>query len=370
MWTDSGGSVHTASGHFGQTRIVALQKITGPETSEMTGFVAVDLDDASSADGIVRCAKKILLDGAWTMARSRTYSWALLERRISGAAGGINVLPPQREVGIAAFVDEVRPRVESGTLALDAGKGVADAELADLAVVDPRSPLRLMERPGGTLVDELTARGAAIAAAVALDGLSGRTVAIEGAGASGPALLAVLADMGASVVAVGTTEGTLADPGGLDAGAVTAAWVEHGDALPAQSGSELGPDAVLSIEADVLMCGSKMGLIDHEVAGSLGVSAVVPIGVAPITAKGLAVAGRRQVLVLPDFVTLSAPLHAFHAAAPLDADECVVVAESSVAELTAAALAHADGPYLGACAAAEEFLLSWRTELPFGRPLA
>ena len=30
---------------------------------------------------------------------------------------------------------------------------------------------------------------------------------------------------------------------------------------------------------------------------------------------------------------------------------------------------HADGAFMAACYAAEEFLRSWQDELPFGRPL-
>jgi hypothetical protein len=31
---------------------------------------------------------------------------------------------------------------------------------------------------------------------------------------------------------------------------------------------------------------------------------------------------------------------------------------------------HAEGPFLGACLRAEDFLRSWQDALPFGRPLA
>ena len=93
MWTDSGGSIHTASEVLrspipsaisGRLLVVGHQKITGPDDSDMTGFVIIDLDDASRADGVVRSAKKVLVDGARTLARSRTYAWALMGHQISG----------------------------------------------------------------------------------------------------------------------------------------------------------------------------------------------------------------------------------------------------------------------------------------------
>ena len=45
-------------------------------------------------------------------------------------------------------------------------------------------------------------------------------------------------------------------------------------------------------------------------------------------------------------------------------------AASTVAALMTEALASEDGPFLGACYAAESFLSTWQDELPFGRPLA
>jgi glutamate dehydrogenase (NAD(P)+) len=349
---------------------VALQKITGPETSEMTGFVVVDLDGAATADGVVRCAKKILMDGARTMARSRTYSWALLGEQVSGASAAINVAPPRRTEGIAAFVDAVLPRVRDGELSLDTAKGLGPTDLASLQQVDTRSPLRDATEPHGRFADELTARSAALAAAAALDGIDGRTVAIEGAGTLGPTLLGVLTEMGARVVAIGTASGTLSDLGGLDPTSTAASWTEHGDSLPASAGSELSADEVLRTDADVLFCGSKLGLVDHEVAASLSVRVVAPIGVAPVTAKGLAVAGRGDVVVLADFLTLSGALHSFRPGEGATAESVREAATSRTSELAQQALAHPEGPYLGACAIAEEMLRSWRDELPFGRPLA
>lgn len=365
----TGWFLHRAA-EWARLRCVPTQKITGPENSEMTAFVVVDLDGAEGADGVVRCAKKILMDGARTMARSRTYSWALLGQQRSGASAGISVPPPNRAEGIAAFIEAVRGRVEAGELSLDAGKGVGVEDLAGLEAIDTRSPLRSDAHGPGTLAEVLTCTSVTTAAAVALDGLEGRTVAIEGAGTLGPVLVQVLADAGARIVAVGTASGTIADPAGLDPSTLAAAWSEHGDELPGSSGSELAADEVLRVEADALLCGSKLGLVDHDVAAALRVRVLAPIGVAPVTAKGLAVAGRGDVIVLPDFLTLSGALHAERAPTGATAESCLDAARTVTAEQTTAALADAEGPYLGACARAEAFLSTWQQELPFGRPLA
>ena len=159
-------------------------------------------------------------------------------------------------------------------------------------------------------------------------------------------------------------------PAGLDPVATAASWAEHGESLPAASGSELPADEVLRSTADVLFCGSKLGLVDHAVAAGLSTKVLAPIGVAPVTAKGLAVAGRADVVVLPDFLTLSGGLHSFVADDVATAEALIEQVTTRTAELTVASMAHDDGAYLGACALAEQFLSSWQDQLPFGRPLA
>lgn len=347
-----------------------MQKITKPDTTDMTGFVVVDLDDAPTADGLVRAAKKILVDGARTMARSRTYAWALLGEKVSGASAAINATPDQLEAGVGTFVDAVRDQVAEGKLSLDPGKGLSREDLAALDEVDRRNPILRSARDHGSLADELLATSAVAAASAALGGIEGRRVCIEGAGDALPALLATLDKAGASIVAVGTATGTVADPSGLDVSAVTDAHLQHGDGLAGALGSEARPDALLQTEADILMCGSKLGLVDHEVANDLPQQLLVPIGPVPVTAKGLAVGSRRGVVVLPDFLTTSGPLHAFRADASMTAEQLLDRANAHAATTTGELLDHPEGPLLGACYRAEEFLRTWQEELPFGRPLA
>lgn len=302
---------------------MGLQKLSSTDA-----FVLVDLDGVEHADGIVRLAKKVLVDGARTIARSRTYSWALLERRISGASAGINAAPEDRDGAVAAFVDEVTGQVANGSLALDPGKGLDSSDLKGLAALHTRSPLADAARA------DLLATGITAAADVALDGVSGTTAVLEGAGTATSTITKALTEAGAEVVGTG-------------------------------DGAE-----VAAIEADLLVCGSKLGLVDHEVASVLRQRAIVPCGPAPVTAKGLAVSSRRGIVVMADFVTLLGPLLAFRHEADAAPDSLRVDADRTVRQIASDVVGHPDGPYLGAAYRAEEFLRTWRDPLPFGRPLA
>jgi hypothetical protein len=302
---------------------VALQKLSSTDA-----FVVTDLPGADRADGVVRWAKKVLLDGARTMARSRSYSWALLEQQVSGASAGISAAPEGRDAAIAAFVEELQEPVAAGTLSLDAGKGVAPGDLVALQELDRRSPLRT------EIGDDLLGIGIAAAADVALGGLSGATVVVEGAGGAADAITGALTGAGAEVVASGD---------GVD---------------------------VATTASDLLVCGSKLGLVDHDLAAALPQRAVVPCGVAPVTAKGLAVARRRDIVVVADFLSLLGPLLAFRPAEGTTADSLRTDVAERVRSLATEVAAHEEGPYLGAAYKAEAFLSTWQETLPFGRPLA
>ncbi|CAN5610683.1 hypothetical protein BH10ACT3_BH10ACT3_15270 [soil metagenome] len=120
----------------------------------------------------------------------------------------------------------------------------------------------------------------------------------------------------------------------------------------------------------MLLCGSKLGIITHEVSELLAQRLVVPIAAAPVTAKGLAVASKRQITVLADFVTTSGPLFLDHPPEGTTAEAATKLALESITSTTEALSEHAEGPYLGACYQAEDFLRTWQEKLPFGRPLA
>jgi len=335
---------------------VIIQKLTSTD-----GFVAFDLDEAPAA-GVVRSAPKILVDGASLLARSLTYRFASFERQVGGASAGVNAAPDDRAAALAAFAGEVEPLVRDGRLVVDPAKGVGADDLAPLHAADPRPPAY------ATRHDELAGLGVAVAAHTAVRGLAGRRVAIEGFDATGPAIVAGITSRGGKVVAISTADGTATSTDGFDEGAVAAAWAEHGTALVGQLAPSAGkPWEVFGVDAEVLVAGSKPGVIDDAVAAGVTAGTVVPSGPVPVTAKALAVLRRAGVVVVPDFIATAGPLFAGW---PLDAGDPATAASVAIDAALLDVLAHDDGPLLGACYRAEAFLASWRDELPFGRPLA
>ncbi len=326
-------------------------------------FIISDLNDAPLSAGIVRLAPKLLIEGATWLARSQTYQFASFGRQVGGASAGINTPAEARAEAIAAFVAEFTP--DSETVLLDAGKGLGAAEIAALRASDPR--------PSAVIDDAAALRRAGIVASaeLALGGLDGRTVAIEGFDAAGLQLATDLAARGARLVAISTASGTASSADGFDIAALA-------DGLAAQKAdvvTQLGVDAkpgwaIFGAGVDALFVGSKSGALDHNGAPHVKAKVVVPSGSLPVSAKALAMLTRAGVVVLPDFIVTGGPLAAWPvngAAAPTDA---IAAAGALVTDALGEVLGAPQGAVLAACERAESFLLTWRSELPFGRPIA
>lgn len=291
-------------------------------------FVITDLDGASQSAGIARLAKKVLQGSTGAYARTATYLFAGRELQVGGAAAGISADVDERAEAIAAFFAEIAPRLSSGELILDAGSGLDAADVIEPAE-SQRSALRNELVDDVALPIHLDAVGAIAAAEAALGTLDGATAAVEGGPHTGH-LYTQLVASGATVVEV---------------------------------------DDLANVEASVLFCGSRQGMIDGAVAEAIDTKVVVPTGCQPISAKGLAVLRQRGIVALADFVTTSGGSYADWPVGET-ADEAIAAARSAIADAVGADLQHPDGPLLAACYRAEAFLSTWQETLPFGRPLA
>ncbi|MEM8925951.1 MAG: hypothetical protein AAGD35_20800 [Actinomycetota bacterium] len=303
---------------------MALRKLTSTDA-----FVFTDLDGAP-ASGVVRRARKILQGGAKELARSATYAFGAFGIERVGASAGINADGDGIDDAVAAFVTELVPTVADGELHLDAAKGLAPAQLAELRAASTAGPW------AGS--PALLAAGVTAATAWALGGdLSGATVAIEGEASAPPVLKQLLTEAGATVAEV--------------------------------AGIDEKPWLLWSAEVDAILLGSKAGVLNHQGIDGITARALVPWGPIPITTKAFAGLWKGgAVTVLPDFVTAAGAL----VGSVLDGDEAHAAAElvGRINEVLDDAASSDDGVLLGACHRAEAFIEGWHGSKPFGRPLA
>lgn len=328
-----------------ETQSVATKKLTSAD-----GFVVLDLPDAPLAAGVVRCAPKILVDGATWMARSATYQYAFYGRKVSGASAAVNAANDVKAEKLPEAIAEFASSFS--TLLLEPGRGVTAKDLEPLAANDVRGNDYAAQRI------ENTARGIVAAVAALKGGLSGVSVAIEIFDPRSVKVASLLHAGGAKIVAIGTSAGTRRDDNGLDLSSIEQEWKEKGADCAADSDPA---SAVFSVPCDVLLAGSKPGIIDDSL--SVHASFIVPNGLLPVTAKALAALERNNVKVLPDFVVLAGHLAAW----PENGSS--TDAETLVSEAVQSLLSGDTSPFFAACERAEDFLASW-SEIPFGRPIA
>ena len=346
-------------------------------------FVIFDLEDAETSSGLVRCAPKILPSSAAELARSATYTFAAHGCKRGGASAGINAKSDGRDEAVRAFTEEIAEMASAGKFLPDAGRGVAEDDLLPLRADDLRGDALFTEHEGMPLATYLHGVGAVAAAGAALGGLEGRTAAVEGLGLAGLAAAKELEEQGAKVVAVSTGAGVAVASAGFSHAELSEAFAAHGEEMVKHLGggeaegsdsggsdSGEGKNSIWSAEADLFFAGSKIGAVDHTVAELFAPLALASLTPLAFTTKALVALERKGAKVLPDFVCLGGPLYAEADGGQTAPSDAIAAARSKTAALVEEASQHPEGIFLGACAITEQFLQTWRSELPFGRPLA
>jgi len=277
------------------------------------GFIAFDLGDAPAL-GVVRLAPKVLRDGAELLARSTTYAAASFGLQVGGGSGALNAKPEARDDAVAAFREEVTGLVASGRWLPGPGLGLTPDDLSTLPRAEERTHA----------FDQTSAGESAVAAALgALGTLEGKRVAIVG---NGPV-------------------------------------TEAAAASAAANGATPEPQAAFDADCDVLLVAGKAGVLEHDLAATVRARVVVPLTPVPITARALAVLGRADVVVVPDFLATAAPMLAALDASGGDPMQRVHDAVAALAD-------EGVGLWMAAVTKAETHLSTWQDALPFGRPLA
>jgi glutamate dehydrogenase (NAD(P)+) len=336
-------------------------------------FVVFDLDDAPHTAGGTRLAPDVSEREGALLARAMTYKFAVLGRPIGGAKGLVRSDAEGRAAAMARYCDEIRPLVTSRRFLTGPDLGTYEADFAPLRASDWEPHVLNSTVDGVAFEDVLTGFGVVVAADAAVGGLDDRTVAVEGFGKVGAGVAREVVNRGGRVVAVSTLAGCVADPEGLDIDQLWEARAAHGDGLVTEVGRACLPrDALFEIDADVLVPGARVGVIEEQRAAGLGARAVVPAANVPYTAGGLRVLADRVIAAHADFVCNAAAVVGYTSPASASRTQVLERVERTIVDLVRVSSDDGRGPFAGACALAEEFLRTWRPpdESPPGPPLA
>ena len=356
----------------------------GPEVIELSsvpGFVVFDLRGAAESAGGTRLAPDVSVAEVALLARAMTYKFAALGLPMGGAKAGVRGDPADRAgkaALMARFCAEIAPLADTGRLLTGPDMGTAEEDFAPLREhrVAPAAITAVVD--GVPFEDLLTGYGVAAAAEAALGerwggGWDGRSVAIEGFGKVGGGVAREVTRRGGRVAAVSTVAGCVADPAGLDVERLLELRRAHGDACVLRYGRPPGPPGELftAVEADVVVPGTRPGVISDRTAGSLppGVRVIAPAANAPYTAPGAETLRQRGIVALPDFVCNAGGVIGYRSAADATPDEVLASVQAKIGGLILEALRHPSGPLAGACERAGRFLRTWWGEPP-GPPYA
>jgi glutamate dehydrogenase (NAD(P)+) len=289
---------------FGPARIFHIYR---PSVG-LKAIVVVDNTACGAAIGGVRMAPDVSGEECFRLARAMTWKNAAAGLPHGGGKavifGDPRMDPEEKEQLIRAFADAVRdiadyiPGPDMGT----------DERCMAWIKDETGRAVGLPSVIGGIPLDEIGATGFGLAACVdvarefiGLD-LKNARVAVQGFGAVGKHAARFLAEKGAILVAASDTSGTLADPSGLDIGALMA-LKEAGQSLrDHDKGSKLAADAILDIDCDIWIPAARPDVVRADNASRLR-TRLMPQGAnTPCTLEAEQVLHARGILVVPDFV--------------------------------------------------------------------
>ena len=128
------------------------------------------------------------------------------------------------------------------------------------------------------------------------------TVAVQGFGNVGSNAARLIAEQGASIVAVADHTGGVCREGGLDVPALVAWTAEHGGVHGFAGGEAFDTAEIITWDADVLIPAALENAINKDNAGGVKASIIVEGANAPTTPEANQILVDRNILIVPDIL--------------------------------------------------------------------
>lgn len=278
----------------------------------MKGVLVIDNTARGMGKGGTRMRVDLSVGEVARLARAMTWKWAAVDLFFGGAKAGIVGDPTtsgDKEGILRAFARALRNEVPAEyVFGLDVGLSERDAAIFMDELGDRGAAVGLPRALGGLPYDELGVTGYGVAeatdaAAATIElPLSGARVSIQGFGAVGHAAAQRLVELGAVVVGVATSVGTVTNPDGLDVPRLIELRREHGDSCVTEYGPVSEPEAVLELDTDILVLAALQDVVDADLAGRIRPRLIVEGANLPTTAEARKVLHARGIAVVPDFI--------------------------------------------------------------------
>lgn len=276
-----------------------------PKT-KLKGIVVVDNTARGPAIGGIRMAPDISTEEIFRLARAMTFKNAAADIRHGGGKSGIIADPKMKNKYdlIRSFAKAIEP-VEEYIPGPDMG---TDERCMAIIYDEIGRCCGLPRELGGIPLDEMgsTGYGVAISTEVACEhltlDLSKATVAVEGFGAVGKAIVKFLTEKGAKIVGVSDSKGAVYDPRGLNYEELMKVKEKTGAVKNYAGGRTMENVALFGLKVDILIPGARPDAISKKNVYDVKAKLVVEAANIPATAEAERGLHDRGILVVPDFI--------------------------------------------------------------------
>jgi glutamate dehydrogenase/leucine dehydrogenase len=274
----------------------------------LKAIVVIDNTACGVAVGGVRMAPDVSAEECFRLARAMTLKNAAAGLPHGGGKSVIFANPrmaaEQKEQIIRAFAHAIRDLADYVP-----GPDMGTDELCMAWIKDETGrSVGLPETVGGIPLDTVGATGFGLAVSVDVARgfigleLEGARVVVQGFGAVGKHVARFLAEKGALLVGASDSNGTLADPAGLDVNALIALKEAGRPLRDHPHGRKLDGDAALDIPCDIWIPAARPDVVRADNVARLN-TRLIPQGAnIPCTAEAEEALHKRDVLVIPDFI--------------------------------------------------------------------
>jgi glutamate dehydrogenase (NAD(P)+) len=270
--------------------------------------------------GGIRFHPDVDADEVKSLAAAMTFKTAVLDLPFGGAKGGVRCDPTVLSLGELERLTRRYTYEISPLLGADRDVPAPDINTDGRVMawlMDTLSMIQGTHQPGSVTGKPLavggtrahagaTSAGCLVCARAAFVELgmqmAGRRAVIQGFGKVGGPLAFLLHSAGMRVVAVADAGGAVANPGGLNPGALGDHAAATGAVAGFPGGDAISAEAIWDIECELLVPAALGGVIDEGVARRLSAKVVVEAANGPTTVAGQAVLEERGIVVVPDIL--------------------------------------------------------------------
>lgn len=278
------------------------------------GYLVVDSTIAGKSSGGVRISTGVTLDEIAALAKNMTLKCGFLGIPRGGAKAGIcvrgSLSKTEKRSIIAEFGKSIGRFVKSRYYFPGTDIGTTDEDVDNLL----NAALGENERRQHAPSHVYTSWTMLISTEAVLNSLGsvleGSAVVIEGFGKVGSAAARVFSRNGARIVGVSTVKGAIYDPQGLDVERLFRMRIESGDDFVDLYGKakKVTKEKLVRMPHDILLPCAGSSAINSTDACEVRFKIVCPGANLPVTEKSEEILSKRNIVVVPDFVSNSGGL--------------------------------------------------------------